>query len=88
MSHGVEKTTYVEADEKTTKALTFDLLNSLDEKMEDLTKCYHEHLGICDRRFKSLELKKKRDTAIASASGFGGGFVAMAVHYIKSWIER
>lgn len=36
--HGIERDTYINADEKTTKALTFDLLDNLYDKVEGLEK--------------------------------------------------
>lgn len=38
MSHGIKKETYVNADEKTTKALTFDLLDNVYKKVDRLEK--------------------------------------------------
>ena len=87
MSHGIKKETYVEADEKTTKALTFDLLNKVYEKVEEAEKRHVEHLGNCDNRFKVLENKKKKDTAVAAASGFGGGFTAVALNWFRTWLS-
>lgn len=76
MSHGIKKQTYVEADEKTTKALTFDLLNKLYEMAEERTKQHTEHLEVCSTRFKKLESKRKKNTIVAAASGAGTGFAA------------
>lgn len=38
MSHGIEKETYMNADERTTKALTFDLLDRIYKKTDKLEK--------------------------------------------------
>jgi len=38
MSHGIEKETYINADAKTTKALTFDLLDNVYKKVDKLEK--------------------------------------------------
>ena len=85
MSHGIKKETYVKADAKTTKALTFDLLDKLYELAADAKEIHIEHMKPCEERFKSLENRKKKDTAIASVSGFGGGFLAVAAHTVKQW---
>lgn len=88
MSHGIKKETYVNADEKTTKALTFDLLNKLYEMAEERTKQHVEHLEICRTRFKKLESNKKKNVAIASASGAAGGFIAVASYYIDKLFNK
>lgn len=84
MSQPIDKDTYVEADEKTTKALTFDLLTNIHNKVDELKDCYHKHLGICEDRFKKIEDGKKRDTAVAAASGVAGGFLAVVANYVKN----
>lgn len=88
MSHGIKKETYVDADEKTTKALTFDLLDNLYRQMDKMTNGHDSHVEVCSVRFTKIERKRKKDTAIASASGFGGGFVAMSAYYIKEWLTK
>jgi len=88
MSHGVKKETYIEADDKTTKALTFDILDNLYGKVEDLTGCMNEQVKTCNGRFKGLENKKKKNTAVAAGSGFGGGFIAVAFYYLKHWLSQ
>jgi hypothetical protein len=88
MSHGVKKSTYIEADQLTTKALTYDLLSNLYDKIDELVTCQKAQSVDCNQRFKDLENKKKRDAFLISISGFGGGFVAMAAYYIKQWIDR
>ncbi len=90
MSQGqpIDKDTYVEADEKTTKALTFDLLVNLHEKVDELKECYYKHLGVCEDRFKKIEDSKKGDRTLSAATGVGGGFLAMVAYYIKDWITK
>ena len=85
MSHGVKKETYVEADERTTKALTFDILDHLGNRIDDMVSCHVEQVKECKDKFDEIDRKKKKDTAVAASSGFGGGFVAMAVYYVKNW---
>lgn len=55
MSSGIEKETFVEADEKTTKALTFDLIEHQTQILEHLKICHAEHMTACDNRFKLIE---------------------------------
>lgn len=88
MIHEIEKSTFVEADPETTKALTYDLIKGLYEKMDNLNKCYHDHIGICDGRFKELETHKMKNATKASAFGFIGGFFAVIVYWFKLLIEK
>ena len=83
MSHGIKKETYVEADEKTTKALTYDLLSKVYDKVDNLQVIHTEHLQVCDGRFRKLENRKKHDTKVSAFFGFLGGFVAFCVYWIK-----
>jgi hypothetical protein len=80
MSHGIEKETFVNADEKTYRALTFDLLDKLYGTFEG----HAEEIG---DRLRTVENRKKKDTATASLFGFVGGFVAMATYYMRSWLS-
>ncbi len=87
MSHGIKKDTYIKADEETTKALTFDLLDNLCTKLDETNEIQRKQVETCNSRFIKIENGKKRDTGIAAASGFGGGFIAMAVYYVRNWIS-
>jgi thymidine phosphorylase len=87
MSHGIKKSTFIEADEQTTKALTYDMLDNLYEKLDELVTCQKTQSELCNCRFKKLESKKHFDTFAASTSGFLGGMVAMAAYYIKQWLS-
>jgi hypothetical protein len=77
MSHGIQKETYVNADDETRHALTFDLLNGVYAKLEELTKEYKNHLGVCSDRFSKIENGKKKDTVLTSLFGLCGGIVAV-----------
>ena len=88
MSHGVKKETYVNADEVTTKALTFDLLNKLYEITEESKDSFTKQKEICGNRIKKLENNKKKNAAIASASGGVGGGLTMLGLYIKEWLAK
>ena len=74
---GIKKETFLEADEHTQRALTFDLLSEIYKN-----QCVQ--LEACDNRFKSIEKKRKFDTVLAGSSGLFGGFVAMIVKF-KVW---
>ncbi len=87
MSHGIKKDTYINADEETTKALTFDLLDSMNHKLDETVNLQTQQVEACNGRFKKIEKRKRVDTAVAASSGFGGGFIAMAVFYIRQWIK-
>ena len=84
MGHGIKKETYVGADEKTTKELTFDLLEHLRAKLDETTAFQAKQIETCDKRFKGIENKKKKDTAVSAVSGFGGGGVAVLLIWLKS----
>lgn len=92
MSLNIKKETYVAADEKTTKALTYDILNKLYERTGEMTKCHQDHVKTCGVRFKVLEdedeAKGRKNTAKASASGFVGGFVAMGINFLREWVMK
>ncbi len=92
MSLNIKKETYVDADEKTTKALTYDILNKLYERSGEMSRCHAEHLKTCGARFKILEdeekAKGRKNTAKASASGFVGGFVAMGINFLREWVMK
>lgn len=80
MAHGIQKETYVDADERTTKALTFDMLNNLYDAVNSIRRCHEEHLERCEGRFKRLENKDKRNTLIATAIG---GAAVTAFQWVK-----
>lgn len=85
MRRVVERDTYISADPKTTKALTYDMLRNIRESIDEMNEAYSAHLGSCDSRFKVLENRRKKDTAIASGSGVIGGFIAVATTWIKNF---
>jgi len=70
MTHEVQKDTYINADEKTRHALTFDMLISISDELV-------KHTGPCNRRFEALEKSKRKSITITSIFSFLGGFVAM-----------
>ncbi len=84
MSHGIKKETYVEADEKTTKSLTYDLLDNLYVEMKQTNEFHVDHMKNCGTRFATIENRKKKDTAIAAASGTVGGSITI----IGLWFKK
>jgi hypothetical protein len=76
-SIGIEKQTYVDADEKTTKALTYDLFVSLHKEVGDLSKRVDKEIDGCSERVSKIEKRKKFDTSISAVSGAIGGFIAI-----------
>jgi hypothetical protein len=84
----IQKETYVEADEKTTKALTYDILHGLYNKMDVLNKCYEDHLSICEHRFDILEKEKKRNAVISGGTGFIGGVVVMVGYIVDRIVSK
>lgn len=92
MTLDIKKETYVEADEKTVKALTYDILSKIYENTGEVVKCHREHIKTCGARFKALEdeekAKGRRDTVKASASGFIGGFVAVGINFLREWVSK
>lgn len=66
----VTKDTFVEADEKTKDALTYDIFNAIYGM-----QCLQTEK--CDKRFIRLEKRKKRDTAQSAGTGFLGGLMGM-----------
>ena len=84
MSQGIEKDTYVKADEKTTKALTYDLLDSLSRKIDDLVKRQSVQFEKCNVRFNTIENSKRKNIAISGITGVGGGSsITALIYYIK-----
>lgn len=91
MTSSVKKETYIDADEKTTKALTFDILSNIDEKLDSLKVCHEKHIEVCKKRFVKIEddVKdgRKKDAKSSSIFGFLGGFVAMVLYYLKTLFD-
>ena len=80
MGHGVKKETYINADPKTSKALTFDMLDKMYSLLEDQIKK-------CDKRFVSLEGEKPKNSKVAAISGLIGGIVTVIGYQIKDWLK-
>ena len=86
MPHNIKKQTYVEADPKTQSALTFDLLDGLHKRIDELNSGAKVQVEACGKRFTSLEKQNKRDTARASIWGLIGGFFAIIFLWIKDYL--
>jgi len=65
----LEKETFTNADERTQKAIMFDLLKGLYDRLD-------QHLVNCDARHRELDSRKQRTLAYAVISGGVGGFLA------------
>jgi len=52
---GIAKDTYVNSDERTYRALTYDMFSSLESKMDTMIDSETLQRGKCDSRFKELE---------------------------------
>ena len=72
----IQKDTYVEADEKTYRALTYDMFHAIIKKQDD----YSEKLG---GRVTKLENRGFCDKALTAGSGFVGGAAVMLFIQIK-----
>jgi len=83
VSNPVSKATYVNADESTTKALTYDMINGLYEKLAEVNERVEDNRVDCNERLNKLENRKKIDTGVAAGSGLVGGFIAMFIKGIK-----
>lgn len=88
MIQSIQKETYVEADEATTKALTYDILKGLHEKLDELKRVHYSHTLGCNDRFKHLEERKTKDSIVSSAFGILGGFLAVVAYWIKQWFSH
>jgi len=76
---GIEKQTYVDADERTTKALTYDLFVALHREVIDLNTKVDKEVNGCSKRVSKLEKRKKFDTGMSAVSGGIGGFIAFTL---------
>lgn len=88
MSHGVKKDTFVEADDKTRNALTYDIMDHISKKVDKMADDTVERVAECRSRFKKIENGKTKDAAKAAAGGVGGGFLAVAAYYLKEWLSK
>lgn len=79
----IQKSTYVDADDRTRTGMTFDLLMGLHAKSDQLKECYDSHKAICENRFKKLEDRKKIDTVTSAGAGLIGGFLAQITGWFR-----
>ena len=70
MSFPVKKETYVDADEKTYRALSYDMFKSIHDSQK---VGFSQH----DKRIKCLEKRKKKDSLLEAGMGLMGGLLAM-----------
>jgi hypothetical protein len=92
MTESIKKETYVEADAKTTKALTFDMMHAMFERIDSMVDTQEKQVVICNTRMGGMERKRKsdrrKDTAVSATSGFFGGAGVMVAYYIKQWLSK
>ena len=82
----IEKSTFVNADEKTHRGLTYDMLKGIwDTQCEQISRCNARFQDI-DDDIKVLKKRKIVDKSVAAGSGFVGGYLAMITVWIKSLI--
>jgi hypothetical protein len=84
MIQNIQKDTFVDANEATARALTYDLFKGLYEKVDHLLQCHEDHMRNCEHRFEGLEGRKIKDIMTASIAGLlggiGAGFLALYNH--------
>jgi hypothetical protein len=92
MTESIKKETYVEADAKTTKALTFDMMHAMFEKIDCMIDTQEKQVVKCGTRMGKMEKKRKtdrrKDNAISASSGFVGGGAAIVILYIKQMFSK
>jgi len=55
--HGIKKQTFLESDDATKWALTFDLLHEIYQSIQQSQNCHREQRVECEHRFKAIESK-------------------------------
>jgi len=71
-----QKETFVDADDKTRHAMTFDMLRSIYD-----SQC--KQVEVCNKRFKKIESRKIWDKTLAGITGLIGGFIAVLIGFKK-----
>lgn len=89
----ISRETYIKADNETYRALTFDLLTRIYERLDKGQKSHEEQVRLrCGPRFEAIErslqsyrvgLNKR-----SSLFGFIGGFVAVLAMYLRDWLMK
>jgi len=79
-THGIRKETYVNADDKTQAALTFDMLDNISNSINNLNTRFETQVCSCTEKISSIDKKvdkrKLTDKGFAGMSGIIGGFIA------------
>jgi len=92
MTQSVTKETFVDADEKTTKALTYDLITGICNKIDKMHDCQVAQVQKCSTRMGKMEKKRasdrRKDTAVSASSGFFGGATIWLGIYLKQLISK
>ena len=55
--HGITKETFVQSDDKTKWAMTYDLLHEIYNSVEQSRNCHRTQQESCEERFKKIETK-------------------------------
>lgn len=76
---GIEKGTYVDADERTYRALTYDMLSSVDYKIDQIVNNCHVRNETCERRFAGIERRRMADKGIMALFGLVGGAIVQGL---------
>ena len=86
----VEKSTYIDADEKTYRALSYDMFKSIhDSQSMRLTECssrfdrHRDKISLNKDNIEKLEKRKLRDATFATGGGIIGGVLYWAGMSIK-----
>jgi hypothetical protein len=78
--HGIKKETYVDADEKTKSALTFDMLDNISSSIDTLNSKFEAQVCACTEKINSIDKKvdKRRltDKGFAGMTGVIGGYLS------------
>jgi len=82
--NAITKETFKEADINTKMDILFDYQHNTDANVQKLVDLISKRPTGCEERFKKIETKKIKDTAMASGLGFIGGFTAV-VAKMKFW---
>lgn len=55
--HGITKETFINSDDKTKWAITYDLLHEIYNSVESSKQCHKTQQESCEQRFKKIETK-------------------------------
>lgn len=67
--NGIARQTFQDADEKTRFGILFDLQVGTAKDIKDIKRLIQKHPIGCEGRFKKLESRKLKDSALAISAG-------------------